>query len=163
MTIQELAEALVEKVGLEKDKIQKAIKELEEEALKKVKEAKDPFNVEGIQKYLDRIFEICPNCNFIPLAYDYNRDISVITDKDFDELEAISTNIKDYIIPYENDNMRYGDVKDLWECWEKAVKYCNIQKGEDLGEADYTENIYYGIWGYLKDSKTVKYLSDVNH
>jgi hypothetical protein len=162
MTIQELAEALVEQAGLEKDKIQRAIKELEKEAFKILKDAKDPFNVEGIQKYLDRIFEICPDCNFVPLAYDYNEGTTVITDKDFDELEAISTNIKQYTIPYENDDMRYGDVKDLWECWQKSAKYCNIQKGEDAGQADYTENIYYGVWGYSKTNKKVEYLGDVN-
>lgn len=162
MTIKKLAEALVEQAGLEKDKIQKAIKELENEALKILKEAKDPFNVEGIRKYLDRIFEICPDCDFVPLAYDYNEGLSVITDKDFDELEAISTNIKRYTIPYENDDMRYGDVKDLWECWQRAVMECNIQKGEDVGQADYTENIYYGVWGYSKTNNRIEYLDDVN-
>lgn len=164
MSIKELAIALVEETNCNKKEIQKAIKELERQALKIVEESKDPYNVSNIQNLLDRIFELCPECNFIPLAYECQYGTSVETSKNFYDLEDVCDNyldLENYYYPQVNDEMKVKEWNEILNCWMEAVHKCNIQEGTET-DCDYCSMTHYSIYGYLKETQKVEYLGDID-
>ena len=169
MNIKELAEALIENNGgidnCTKKKLQQSIKELETEVFEKLNKAKDPNNVSNIQKYLNRIFELSPQCNFIPLAYELQYESSIETSKDFDELVDLCENYlidnDDIYYPAPDDEMKIKEWNEINDCWKKAVLKSNIQEGTDH-DGDYCSLDHYSIYGYFRETKKIGYLADVN-
>lgn len=169
MSLTKLVDDLIKYTGgieyCDKKEIQKAIKEIEEQAIKKLKEAKDPYNVSGIQTYLDRIFELYPKCNFIPLAFECQSESSVVTSKNYYDLRDVCDNYlidnKDICFPQADDELKIKEWNEIKECWINAVHGCNIQEGVDY-DCDYCTMIHYSIYGYSKETKKIELLCDVN-
>ena len=166
MTKEKVVNDLLELAGpnAKKKDLQNLSKEILEDALEKLLEKKDPNDVSHIKKILDRIFELCPNCNFIPLACEYYAYSDVTVTKDFDEICEICENYMDneeYKIPYEDDEMKLGDIKEMYSLWKEAIDKCYIQEGEEKGAADYSENYYYSLYGYYKERDKVEFI-DLN-
>lgn len=152
--------------GMDKKQFQELTDEIFEETLKRLLENKDPKDVTPIREILDKIFAICPDCNFVPLAYSYNDYTDIITSKDWDELIDLSEryiNIETHQIPTQNDDMTIGKAKEMYKLWEEASKKCYIQEGTDKNAGDYTENCYYDIIGYDRNEDKIITKYDVNH
>lgn len=149
--------------GMEKKDFQKFMDEICESALDRFLADKNPKDFSSIKPIFDKIFEICPSCTFIPLAYSYNDYTDVITSKDWDELVEVSENHIASKIPQQNDEMTIGKAKEMYRLWEEASKKCKIQEGTDKNVGDYTENTYYDIIGYDKETNEIITLYDVNN
>lgn len=166
MTKEKVVNDLLELAGpnAKKKDLQNLSKEILADALEKLLKNKDPNDVSHIKKILDKIFELCPKCNFIPLACEYYVYSDVTVTKDFDEISEICENYMDneeYKIPFEDDDMKLGDIKEMNRLWQEAVEKCNIQECVEEGAADYSENCYYSVYGYYKEREKVEYI-DLN-
>lgn len=150
--------------GATKGEIQETMEEFTNSVIEKI--AKDPLDITPIKPIVDKIFSLCPKCNFIPLAYDFNDYSNLKTEKDFDEItdfitEIISENT-DYIVPFEDDDMKVSEVKEMWKLWEDAVKKCYIPVGTDIDACDCIESTYYSVYGYDRKTEKITYLSEIN-
>lgn len=167
MTKEQVIKDLLELAdGMDKKKFQELTGEIFEESLKRLLENRKPEDVTPIREIVNKIFEICPECNFVPLAYSYNDYTDIITEKDWEELIDLSEhyiNIEYHQIPVQNDNMTIGKAKEMYRLWEEASKKCYVQEGTDRNGGDYTENCYYDIIGYDRKKDEIITLYDVNH
>lgn len=149
--------------GMDKKQFQELTDEIFKEGLKRLLDNKEPKDVTPIRPILDKIFELCPSCTFVPLAYSYNDYADIITEKDWDELVELSEEYyEEERIPHQSDDMTIGNAKELYRLWEEASKKCNIQEGTDRNVGDYTENRYYDIIGYDKEKDEIVTHYDIN-
>ena len=160
MTKKDIIDYLV--IFLGPDTSQQEAQETLNEITKEVLEtySKNKRDVTPIKEIAEEIFKLCPKCNFIPLAYDYNDGTTLVTDKDFEELYDIANDnlpTNDYCIPFEDDDMKLGDIKKMWVLFDKIIKNCYIRECKLPNYCDYSEYTYYGVWGYNKKSKQIEY------
>lgn len=168
MTKEEIIDGIIELVGEKKTKkaFQKITKEIFDKALEKMLSNKDIHDISGIKKLIDRVFELCPECNFIPFAYTYNDYTDLSTEKDFDELYRLCEDYlvdKGYVLPDENEDMKIKEAKELYSILEQIVNDNNVQEGIDKGVCDYTENTFYSVYGYDRNKCEVVELCDINY
>ena len=162
------------KLDIVKDKVYGLLKEFTFNEIDEVfnyvnKKKEEDKKKEGLSKdfikRIDRIFDLYPECNAIPLAYDYTDYSKVVTDNEFDELwnlcvDYIEENYESYVTPLPNDDMKIGVAKEIEKLWKECVLMNIVEPKTEDG--DYCELCHYGIYYYDKDSGQVKYECDIN-
>ena len=117
-------------------------------------------------KKVDKIFELYPECNCIPIAYDYTDCSDIIINNDFNEIwnlcvEYIKTNYDALITPVPVDDMKIGVGREIENVWNECTRMNVVEPKTEKG--DYCEYCHYGIYYYDRASGKIKYEGDINN
>ena len=126
-------------------------------------------NKDRIKEVADEIFKLCPVCNFIPVAVETQSEADFETHVDFDRIWECCCNYlcdeeeNDYelIMPYQMDEMTFGDWKKVEKLWQELIKLAGY-KYSMSHDGDYCEYYHINAIGYLKKSKKIEEYCDIN-
>ena len=116
----------------------------------------------------NEIFDLCPNCNCIPLAVEHVVGSDYITTVAWDDVYTyteetdFSSWINDdehYVSPVEvMDDVKIGDWKKVIKKWQEMIKKSGLKNETDRG--DYCEFIHNSFYVYSKKTDKIEYLPD---
>lgn len=110
------------------------------------------------------IFNLCPKCNYIPLAIEYVNGSDYITTKDWDELyDAVIDYMgieTENVCPHFLDEMTLKDWKTVVNDWQEMIDLSDIEEGSVRG--DYCEMYHLSVYVYSKESENIEYIGDIN-
>lgn len=134
----------------------------EQEALRKRNKAE-------MEKIAAEIFELCPSCNFIPVAIESGSGEEFVTDPNlnsiweccFDYLMDREANDAGLVMPHQCDDMTFGAWKRIDELWEKMVELAGY-KYKTSNDGDYCEFYHLSVYGFSKETKKIEEHYDIN-
>ena len=142
-------------------KVLKYQREIQEGLLKK--------NIEKIKELADEIFELCPVCNFIPVVVQTDSGNDFVTNPDFDTIweeccEYLcdeEDNDYELVMPYQHDDITFGDWKRVIEKWKEIVKLAGY-KYKCEHDGDYCEDYHVSVEGFTKKKRKIEEFCDIN-
>lgn len=137
--------------------------------LKKIKKNRDDLKLKGdaesVKTYVDRIFELCPECNCIPVAVEFVEKNYYSTEVDLDSIfkevgEVISFDDEKYIIPHTTDEMTFGDWEKILKIWKILLRFSGLKDEVKRGEiSDYR---YTNLYVISKDEEKIVKIEGLN-
>ena len=116
------------------------------------------------KKLAEEIFNLCPKCNCIPLAVETTSGSKWITETNADEIynycEKYMGENSEYVMPFQDDDMKIGDWKKICKNWDKICESSGFKYAVD--EGDYCEFFHLSVYAYLKETENIHYIPDVN-
>lgn len=137
--------------------------------LKKIKKNRDDLKVKGdlesISSYAERIFELCPECNCIPVAIEYVEGNCYSIETELNDIlknigEQYSFNEGKYIIPYTSEDMTFGDWEKLLKIWKIMIRFSSVKEGRRRGE--YNEYKFSNLYVYSKEKKEIEIITNLD-
>ena len=126
-------------------------------------------NADKIKEVADEIFKLCPVCNFIPVAIEtdsYNDfetivDFDTIWERCCDYLCDEEDNDCEIVMPYQDDDMTFGDWKKVEKLWKELIQLAGY-KYSISHDGDYCEEYHLSVNGYSKKKKKIECHYDIN-
>lgn len=126
-------------------------------------------NADEIKDVANEIFALCPTCNFIPVAIEtdsYNDfetivDFDTIWERCCDYICDEEDNDYGLVMPYQHDDMTFGDWKKVEKLWKKLIKLSGY-KYSMSHDGDYCEDYHISVDGYSKKKKKIECFYDIN-
>lgn len=136
---------------------------------KEVQEGIRKKNADRIKEVADEIFGLCPTCNFIPVAVETDSYNDFTTEVDLDRIwECCDRYLCDeedneygLVMPYQHDEMTFGDWKKVEKLWKEIIKLAGF-KYSVSHDGDYCEDYHVSVDGYSKKKKKIECFYDVN-
>ena len=136
---------------------------------KKIKKNREELKLKGdgelIKTYADRIFELCPECNCIPVAVEfverncYSSEIEL--NSILGEIEGfVSYENEKFIVPHTTENMTFGDWEKILKIWKILLRFSGMN--EETTKGEYSEYRYLNLYVYSKESETIEKISGLN-
>lgn len=116
------------------------------------------------KKLAEEIFNLCPKCNCIPLAVETTSGSKWITETNPDTVYNYCSDYmdenSDYVMPFQDDDMKFGDWKKISKDWDKMCELSGIKA--DVDEGDYCEFFHLSVYVYSKETNKIEYIPDIN-
>ena len=137
--------------------------------LKKIKKNREDLKIKGdsesLKTYADRIFELCPGCNCIPIGVEFVEKnyytMEVNLESILEEVgEVISFEDEKYIVPHTTEEMTFGDWERILKIWKILLRFCGLKNGMNKG--DISDYRYSNIYVYSKDTEKIEKIEGLN-
>lgn len=137
--------------------------------LKKIRKNREDLKIKGdsesIKTYADRIFELCPECNCIPICVEFVEKSYYTTEVNLESIleevrEMISFNDGKYIIPHTTEEMTFGDWEKILKIWKILLRFCGLKNEVKSGELnDYR---FSNLFVYCKETGNIEKIEGLN-
>ena len=132
----------------------------------KIKESEINNCPQTMEEYAQEIFRMCPICNCIPLCCEIEVETSfdrvVAPHEIYDTLQFdLSDEEGDLRMPYQYDNITFGDWEKIWNYWVQMIKMSKYEKEHEKLD-DYCEFTHVSIQAFSKKTNKIEYFEDIN-
>lgn len=136
---------------------------------KKIKKNRDDLKIKGdsesIKAYADRIFELCPECNCIPVSVEFVEKSYYTSEVDLDSIleeigEVVTFESEKYIVPHTTDEMTFGDWEKILKIWKILLRFCGLKSETTKG--DYSDYKYSNLYVYSKETEKIEKIEGLN-
>ena len=137
--------------------------------LKKIKKNRDDLKIKGdselIKTYADRIFELCPECNCIPLSVEFVERNCYSSEVNLDSIlgeikETISLNEGKYVLPHTSEDMTFGDWEKIIKIWKILLRFSGLK--DETRKGEYSEYRYFNLYVYSKETEKIELVTELN-
>ena len=126
-------------------------------------------NKDELNRVANEIFELCPVCNFIPVAietqcedvFETEIDFERIWESCYDYLLDKDDNKLGWVMPYQDDDMTLGNWKKVAKLWKEAIALAGF-KHQTSNDGDYCEFYHLSVNGFCKKTRKIEWAGDIN-
>lgn len=133
---------------------------------KRIKKDRDDLKLKGdfesLKTYADRIFELCPECNCVPICVEYVERNYYSSEVDLNSIlgEIGVFDDEKYVVPHTTEEMTFGDWEKILKIWKIMLKYSDYKTETRRGE--YNEYKFHNLYVYSKETGEIEKIEGLN-